>query len=85
MIPDYSKTLYDIKNLSGCDNHTTTFIQKLASLLLPDKHVLFEQNQDYKDFVDSKELQGIKNQNFESSFVAEIAEEAQKFDLATKV
>ena len=41
LIPDYSKTLYGIHNLAGCEQHTTSFIKKLASLLLPDMNVLF--------------------------------------------
>ncbi len=41
LIPDYSKILYGIHNLAGCEQHTITFIQKLAGLLLPDKQVSF--------------------------------------------
>ena len=39
LIPEYSKTLCGVNKLADCEEPTTTFIKKLASLLLPDQQV----------------------------------------------
>jgi hypothetical protein len=39
LIPDFVKTMYGVQNLAGCEMPTTTFIEKLARVFLPDKLV----------------------------------------------
>ena len=48
LIPEYVKTIQGVHNLAGCELPTTTFIENLARLLLPDKLVSVGEPQDYK-------------------------------------
>jgi len=48
LIPDFVKTMYGFQNLAGCEHPTTTFIEKLAGLLLPGKLVSIGEPQDQK-------------------------------------
>jgi len=48
LIPEYVKTMYGVHNLEGCEQPTTTLIEKLAELLLPGKKVKFLELVDQK-------------------------------------
>lgn len=85
MLPQYVKSMQSVDNIAQCEQPTIGIIQKLVEFMLPDKIVSFSERKDQKAPEESKESLGEGQNVPDICFVAEIHQEAERFEEAAQV